>query len=486
MLLRNLSFRYKLPFCIILASTLTASVAIMVVSWQYYQDNKQALIQHSHELGGSMVDMLSWSVKNNDIWHAYTLLRGDKKNALSTPIRALILLDNQKTVFASNHPNEFPVGATLSDIATGPNQYLNNALKIFDTHKETTLSTDKHLISALPVTSSGISYGSLLIIDSYDSIVALFKKTSLLALFVVLLTICALIPVAWLWGKHITNPLLSLESCISKVGKVPFDEIQCATTYDNDEIGQLGRQFESMVSELKKKSELENQIIRADRLATAGTLAAGVAHEINNPLAGMLMAVDTYKQYCRSEDCHHRDQARASIDLVERGLAQIKETVSALLVNVNAKDKPLTPIEIEDVFTLVMPKTHNKSITFEWNNGIHNTINISASPVRQVLINLLLNAIEATAPNGSISSHIHTEKNTLIITIKNDGDEMTAEQLEHLFEPFYTTKQSGNGLGLWVTYQIVRNLGGSISVGRIGTWTIFDIILPITSKDITE
>jgi len=480
MLLRNMSFRFKLPLCMVFASALTAAIAIMFVSWQYYQGNKNMITQHNRELGNSMLDMLSWSIKNNDIWHAYTLLRGNKSNTLPPSKRTLILFDNQKTVFASNQPERFPTGTAYSDLTMGTNAYLVHSEPTLSEQKEVMLSTENYLLSSLPIISDNISVGSLVIVDPYEPIITLFNKTFLSALMVVFFTIAALIPIAWIWGKHITNPLVKLESCISKVGKVPLDDIQCAISDDNDEIGQLGKQFQSMVDDLKKKSEIENQMIQSNRLAAAGTLAAGVAHEINNPLAGMLMAVDTYKQYCNSADCQHRNQAQESIDLVERGLAQIKETVSALLVNVNTKDKPVTRIDIDDVLKLIFPRSRNKSIVLEYQNDIDHSVALPSTPIRQVLINLLLNAVDATEQGGHIIGHIHSDTEQLQITIKNDGSQITDEQLEHLFEPFYSSKKASTGLGLWVTYQIVRNLKGSISVNRAEGWSIFEITIPIS------
>ena len=486
MLHRNISYRYKLPLCMILTSALTAVITIMVVSWQYYSDSKHNLAAQSQELGNSMVDMLAWSLSHKDIWNVYTLLRDHEANSLKTPKRTYILIDEQQTIFASNQPKHFPIGTHISNLKIGSSTFNDALKKIVHTQHPKVISTNQNILSSIPLLSDNMETGNLVIVDSYEPFSPLFDKISLQGLLVILIVIGILAPVSWLWGKRIVNPLLSLESCILKIGKEPLENIQCLVPHDQDEIGRLSRHIQNMVNDLIEKSKLEHQVMKSDRLAAVGTLAAGVAHEINNPLAGMIMAVDTYKQYCTSADCKQRDSAKASIDLVERGLEQIQETVATLLVNVNVDDKPLTRVDIEDTFKLVMPKSSTKSIIFNLTNDIHNTINMPSTSIRQILINLLLNAIHATHTDGQIDCQIRSVDNSLIIIITNDGDLIPEQQLEHLFEPFYSTKYYGNGLGLWVTYQIIQNLNGTITVKSEHQLTTFEVIIPISIKELTK
>lgn len=469
----------------IFASVFTALIAISAVSWQYYSEEKNNLYTQSQELGNSILNMLAWSINNDDIWHAYTLLRGHEENTLVEPRRTLILFDKQKTIFASNQPIRYPIGTHISDIKTDSKTFRVGLKNTVNTQTPEKYSTERYMLSSMPLLTDNVIIGHLVIADSYESINALFNRVSMQGLMVILIIISFLTPAAWLWGKRIVNPLLNLESCILKVGKEPIDNIQCLVSYDQDEIGRLSRHFKIMLHDLKKNSELEKRMVKSDRLAAVGTLASGVAHEINNPLAGMIMALDTYKQHCISADCKQRKSALASIELVERGLVQIQGTVSALLVSANVNDKPLTRTDIEDTLKLVMPKRDTKSITFNWNNEIHNTINIPSTSIRQILINLLLNAINATKNEGLIDCHIRLDDKSLLITIKNNGNLMTERQLEHLFEPFYSTSHYGNGLGLWVTYQIIQNLNGTITVTSENQWTTFEVTVPIPNQELT-
>lgn len=479
MLLRNISYRYKLPLCMILASALTAVIAVMAVSWQYYADRKSSITEQSQELGKTMLSMLAWSLNHNDVWHAYSLLRGNEENALITPKRTFILIDNQQSVFASNQPVLFPTGANITNLETSSSTFGDALRKVVNSQRAMEIPTDQHILSSIPLISDNFSAGNLIIADSYESLSVLVKRTSAQGLLVISITICILLPLAWYWGKRIVNPLLDLESCISKIGKESLGNIKCLLPNDKDEIGRLSQQFQKMVNSLKKQSELEKQMEKSDRLAAVGAVAAGVAHEINNPLSGMIMALDTYRQYHTSPDSNKRKKAIASIDLVERGLEQIQDIVSALLVNVNPKDKPLTRTDIEDIVKLVLNECDYKSIQLELVNNIHETINIPSTSIRQILMNLLLNAIQATDSEGHINGDIHMDNNRLFITIKNDGQPISEEHIDHLFEPFFSRKENGKGLGMWIVYQIVKNLNGSVSVNNVDNWTVFEVNIPI-------
>jgi signal transduction histidine kinase len=241
-----------------------------------------------------------------------------------------------------------------------------------------------------------------------------------------------------------------------------------------DELGSLFQTYNKMLVELKEKQDLEKQVVHADRLAALGQLAAGVAHEINNPLGGMLMAIDTLKSQSVTDV-----RTAKTIALLERGLDQIKETVGALLVEAKVKSRNLSQSDIEDVLVLVLPQVHTKGLHLDWHNDIATEIELPATLVRQVFINLILNAIHAAPKQGQVRCNVSIDGNRLRIVVTNDGKLLSAEQMGHLFEPFSPLSEEGHGLGLWVSYQIVSQLGGDISAARNGATMVFSVDLPV-------
>jgi signal transduction histidine kinase len=242
-----------------------------------------------------------------------------------------------------------------------------------------------------------------------------------------------------------------------------------------DEIGQLGAAFKAMLKDLREKEALEKEVMFSERLAAIGRLAAGAAHEINNPLGGMLNAISTFKQHGNDDPLTLR-----TLSLVERGLLQIKDTMAALLVEAKVKSHPLTRQDVEDTRTLVLADVHRKTATLAWEDGIGEApVALPSTHVRQILINLLLNAIEAVGSGGRIGCRIALAAQTLEIIVSNDGDYIPQERMEVLFEPFATDRESGHGLGLWVTWQLVQQLGGTIMAQSEPGRTSFSVSLPV-------
>jgi len=155
-----------------------------------------------------------------------------------------------------------------------------------------------------------------------------------------------------------------------------------------------------------------------------------------------------------------------TITLIVRGLNQIKDTVGALLVEAKANSRNLTPQDIEDVLTLITPMARKKGLHIGWHNSIDEEVTLPATFVRQILINLLLNAVQAASQQGEVSFDIGIADNQLQFSVTNNGKTLTDEQISRLFEPFSTLGEGGHGLGLWVTYQIVHQLGGHVGVKR--------------------
>jgi signal transduction histidine kinase len=257
-----------------------------------------------------------------------------------------------------------------------------------------------------------------------------------------------------------------------RVGSEPPSRLASDLYLGGDEIGQLGRQFQAMLHELENKQALERQMIMSDRLACIGRLTAGIAHEINNPLGGMLNAINTCRRHGNADPVAER-----TISLLERGLLQIKETVSALLVEARLESHALTREDLEDVHTLVAHEAGKKQLAVRWYNWVEETVALPSTLVRQVLINLLLNAINAAPAGGLVTCDVRVAEAALRMQVSNDGRHFAPEQLDRLFEPF--ASESGTGLGLWVVYQIVQQLRGTIRVSNGPPVTRFDLSLPL-------
>jgi two-component system NtrC family sensor kinase len=275
----------------------------------------------------------------------------------------------------------------------------------------------------------------------------------------------------WALGKRMSGPLLNLTDNLRRVGRGDLD-VSCAVTASGDEVGELARGFEEMLDGLRQKRALEEEIIRSERLAAIGQVAAGMAHEINNPLGGMLNAIKTYRR-------HGDDPAVAAktLDLLDRGLSQLRSTVQVLLVNARLEERALTGQDLADIQTLVEPETRRKRIHLDWSVDIAPPSGVPASQARQVLMNLVLNAVQAVSEGGHIAVTCTRSEARLRLEVADDGPGIDPEQRRHLFEPFAHNAR-GHGLGLWVSYRIVSGLGGAIEAQDADPGTRFVVELP--------
>jgi signal transduction histidine kinase len=171
-----------------------------------------------------------------------------------------------------------------------------------------------------------------------------------------------------------------------------------------------------------------------------------------------------------------------NLELIDRGLMQIRDTVAALLVQTKVQARPLNQHDLDDIHTLIQPQVGKRRIRLDWSARMPEELPAPASLVRQILINLLLNAVQAAAEGGHVSLWLGNRDDTescLTIVVRNDGKLLGEEQLAHLFEPFTSTRAGGHGLGLWVTYQIVTQLNGRIAARNIDGQVEFVVNLPL-------
>jgi len=150
-----------------------------------------------------------------------------------------------------------------------------------------------------------------------------------------------------------------------------------------------------------------------------------------------------------------------------------------LLVETRLSDRPLTREDIDDVLLLVAPQFDNKQAKIQRDIQLVHPLPLPAGQVRQILINLLLNAAHAIEQHGTIRLHVQQQADTLAIRVQNDGRHIPEEHLQYLFEPFTLASGEGSGLGLWVVYQIVNQLGGALTVESKPDATIFAVNLPL-------
>jgi two-component system NtrC family sensor kinase len=220
------------------------------------------------------------------------------------------------------------------------------------------------------------------------------------------------------------------------------------------------------------------QAFYSEKMASLGQLTAGIAHEINNPLGGLLNCVKTMQEEPENLELHKR-----YVPLLDKGLKRIEHIMRQLL-NFGRK-APLTysRVNIDEIirecFELLEYKLKDIDLSLDLN--LAEDYNIDVEALRQIIVNAALNAIQAMTGGGSLTISTKRTYTRIVITIKDTGSGIDPIIINKIFDPFFTTKDvgEGTGLGLAVTYSLVQQMGGTVEVqSELHKGTTFIISLP--------
>ncbi len=235
-----------------------------------------------------------------------------------------------------------------------------------------------------------------------------------------------------------------------------------------------------LFKDLTEVRSLRKEIARSQRLASVGRLAAGVAHEIRNPLSSIKGFATYFKERYRDtpQDQQTADIMIAEVNRVNRVVGQLLEFAKP--VSVSPKPTLLKEL-IDNSVRLIEKQARDQNITVETLNAADvNEATLDPDLITQVLLNLYLNAIDAMETGGELDVELsHREDNRIEIKVSDTGCGIPGEDLSRIFDPYFTSKSSGTGLGLTIAHNIMEAMGGQILVeSRPGQGTIFRITIP--------
>jgi two-component system NtrC family sensor kinase len=258
-------------------------------------------------------------------------------------------------------------------------------------------------------------------------------------------------------------------------------EISTFPIWDNDRQVTQAFLFEEDVTE---RQHLQATLAQSEKLAAVGQLAAGVAHEINNPLTIILANAQLIQRNLPAGDEELLDMA----DLIVQATERASQAVRDLLDFSRRERYELAPIDLNETIQrtlgLISHELGTRTISLQFDPALNSpTVNASQDHLQGVWLNLLINAIDAIEQGpGVISIKTLKTGESIQVLITDDGMGIPPEEISRIFEPFYTTKEPGRGtgLGLAVCHQIVTRHGGQILVdSQPGQGTTFTIILPL-------
>lgn len=284
----------------------------------------------------------------------------------------------------------------------------------------------------------------------------------------------------------IQRPMIELQEQMERVGE---GDLTASVSFvkRNDEIGDLGRNFNLMVQQLREsRVEIERlyrtQMSRAEHFATLGELATGLAHEIRNPLAGISGVIEIV-----GRDLPASSPAKAVVKDVRQEIAQINRILTDLLGTARPRASEMRPSDLNTTVNhavmLARQQVLSKPIQIEFTPSPDLLeVDHDSDQIHQVLLNLLLNSVQAIEGSGMVRVAVfaRNEGEDAVITISDTGRGISPEHLPNIFRPFYTTKGNGTGLGLSLARRIVEEHHGRIEVASSpGKGATFSVTLPL-------
>ncbi|TLM61517.1 MAG: HAMP domain-containing protein [Deltaproteobacteria bacterium] len=287
----------------------------------------------------------------------------------------------------------------------------------------------------------------------------------------------------FLAAKVLSDPIRHMTETIRAIKRGQTDRQMQVDS--RDELGELAAAFNRMTSVLQRNRELEANLAQQGKMASLGVLSSGVAHEINNPL-GVILGYAAYLEKKLPED----DPNYHYIHEIKRESKRCKKIVQDLLSYARTPQPELAPTDLNHLLDQIVDFAANHTDLF----GVRIVrsfdptlppVPVDGDQIRQVAINLILNAGSAMNGRGELTVATAREEEFAVLTFADTGCGIAEEHLARIFEPFFTTKERGTGLGLAITRQLIELHHGTIRIAStIGTGTVVTVHLPLTREEI--
>lgn len=449
----------RLPVGAKVPIVVTAFMAVVatIVSLQVLGRLRDAQDRHLADLATSYLDglavALSDAVEREDVWETFDVL--DRSRATHVGLRPVltVVATPDGRVLASSDPRQLPSRVML------PPRFLSRPA----TQATVSAGDGADAVARRDLVSGDRTVGSVHAAFDVSPFVA-ERSSALLALIGTNAALTAVLAaMAWVAVMRLMRPVRLLRRHLQAADDGPVAPIpDAAVAASRGEWRRLLSAFNRMASGARDREELAARLAEEERLASLGRLASGMAHEINNPLGGILNAVDTLRRHGSRPDVRER-----ALGLVERGLHGIRDVVRAALVTYRSgRDRrPLSWSDLDDLELLLAPEARRRGLVLRWHNLVAEEVPVPADVVRQVALNLLLNACRASPSGGEVAFYARIVGPDLVVEVEDAGPGLPEEAASALRAPAPAPPACGGGdggagLGLWMVARLLQEAGG--------------------------
>lgn len=400
--------------------------------------------KHLEQLGAAYLDGLSSALTpyllRNDVWEVFDQLDRARGQYDGLGLVTTTVSDEGGRVIASTEPRRIPTGSRLEGASISSNSGLTY-LERDITYQNRKVGTIQASVDTSPLTAERRQVLTTLVLTN----AAITAGLTLLGFLAV---------------RYMVRPLRDLSSRLSAGGVQPWHEDEIPP---DPETGRMFRAYNQLVESIEQQRAMSRRMAEKERLASLGQLASTLAHEINNPLGGLQMAVDTLREHGADAGVRGR-----MVDLLGRGLDGIGAVVQSAKTSYrpDATAACVTADALDDLRLLIAPEIRRRGQTLQWELSFGGEVDLPAAPLRQILLNLILNASAASSHGAAVSARIWKGPHGLFIRIEDSGPGLPDAEVTYLTERSAVAQvRSGPHLGLWLVRSLATELSATISVG---------------------
>lgn len=406
------------------------------------------------------------AVLRRDVWEVYDTLDRATQALAGQRLILTVVADEAGKVIAASDPMRAPVDSDLSTILTD--------VQSVDDIRMTEAAPHVRVLSDLAYQDRAV--GKILSELDVSDLVAERQRVRFWLLAGNALATLILAFGGYLAMRRMLRPVSDLAAHMARAEGAPEPISPHRFPKGDTELGRLFQTFNAMIGAATAKAEAERRLAERERFVSLGRLSSSLAHEINNPLGGLLNAADTIRTYADRPEV-----VRDSVELLDRGLRHLRDVARATLEQNRAdrQGQPLKAEDFDDLKLLFAPETSRLGQALEWQIDVTPPAMTAqpAAPVRQIALNLLLNASTAAGEGGAVGCTVSGRPEGLCIAVWDSGNGLPPEAQARLLSDDEITP--GGGVGLRLVRDLVRNLGGRIDYFRTPERSIVQVFLPV-------